>query len=192
MESHFPHTPPLPNLLPFLSSFTPTCFWLVVAFEILIGSHLRPQNFFLFFLLLLSLPPQMMVWHPPHTFHPGRAPSPISLLPQIPTFGWLLCCPTKRWPPKAEVTSLSQIFNVLRLAPQTKEQTAMRVHPTLRALYGPIGISSAKMWVHGRCCPGKRWQSRWRVGQWWLMLVVACFVYIVFCVVFEQIKLMSA
>ncbi len=40
MESRFPHAPPLSNLLAFLSSITPTCFWLVVAFEISIGSHL--------------------------------------------------------------------------------------------------------------------------------------------------------
>jgi hypothetical protein len=46
MESHFPHAPPLPNLLAFLSSFTPACVWLVVAFETSIGSHLRPQRFF--------------------------------------------------------------------------------------------------------------------------------------------------
>ena len=48
MESHFPHTPPLSNLLAFLSSIMPACFWLVVAFEILIGSHSRPQFFFIF------------------------------------------------------------------------------------------------------------------------------------------------
>jgi hypothetical protein len=113
MESHFPHAPPLSNLLAFLSSVTPACFWLVVAFEISVGSHLRPRRFLIFNFLLLSLPPQMIVWHPLHTFCPDRAPSPIYLLPQTPTFGWLLCCPTKRWPPKAEVTSLSLIFDVL-------------------------------------------------------------------------------
>jgi hypothetical protein len=55
-----------------------------------------------------------MVWRPPHTFRPDHAPSPISLLPRTPTFGWLLCCLTKRWPPKAKVTFLSLIFDVLR------------------------------------------------------------------------------
>ncbi len=45
MESRFPHAPPLSNLLAFLSLVTPACFWLVVAFEILISSHLRPRHF---------------------------------------------------------------------------------------------------------------------------------------------------
>jgi hypothetical protein len=49
MESRFPHAPPLSNLLAFLSSITPVCFWLVVAFEILISSHLRPWHFFYFY-----------------------------------------------------------------------------------------------------------------------------------------------
>jgi hypothetical protein len=31
--------PPRLNLLAFLSSITPACFWLVVAFEISIGGH---------------------------------------------------------------------------------------------------------------------------------------------------------
>ncbi len=49
MESRFPHAPPLSILLVFLSSVMPACFWLVVAFEISIGSHLRPRHFFFFF-----------------------------------------------------------------------------------------------------------------------------------------------
>ncbi len=114
MESHFPHAPPLLNLLAFLSSVMHACFWLVVAFEISVSSHLRPRRFYIVTFLLLSFLPQTMVWHPPHTFRPDCAPSPISLLPQMLTFGWLLCCPTKRWPPKAEVASLSVIFDVLR------------------------------------------------------------------------------
>jgi hypothetical protein len=79
----------------------------------------KATKFFLF-LLLLSLPPQAMVWHSPHTFSSGRAPSPISLLPQMPTFGWLLCCWTKRWPPKDKVTSLSLIFDVLHFGAPNK------------------------------------------------------------------------
>ncbi len=80
----------------------------------------KATKFFIFSLLLLSLPPQIMVWRPPNTFFPGCAPSPLSLLPQMPTFGWLLCCPTKRWPPKAKVTSLSLIFDVLRFGTPNK------------------------------------------------------------------------
>jgi hypothetical protein len=50
----------------------------------------------------------------------------------------------------------------------------------LRSLYGPIGISGTKIRVHGGCCHGKRWQIHWRVGQWQLMLVVVCFVFLCF------------
>jgi hypothetical protein len=59
----------------------------------------------------------------------------------------------------------------------------MIVQPMPRALYGPIGISGAKIWVHGGCCHGKRWQSRWRVGQWWpcWLLCVLCFLCFVLC-----------
>ncbi len=151
MESHFPHAPPLPNLLAFLFYFTPMCFWLVVVFEILIGSHLRPRRF----LLLLSLPPQMMVWCPPHMFRPGRAPSPISFLPQTPTFGWLLRCLTKRWPPKAEVTSLSLIFDVLHFNAPNKGTNSNGSAPNAARL----------VWAH-------RDQRRqdvgpWRMLPWW-------------------------
>ncbi len=66
-----------------------------------------------FFFSLLSLLPQTMVWHSSRTFIPDCAPCPMSHLPQMPTFGWLLCCQTKKRPPKAEVTSLSLIFYVL-------------------------------------------------------------------------------
>ncbi len=154
MESHFPHAPPQSNLLAFLSSVMPVCFWLVDAFEISIGSHLRPQCFILFYFifLLLSLSPQTMAWHPPHTFCPGRAPSPMSLLPRMPTFGLLLCCLTKRWPPKAKVTSLSLIFNVLRFGIPNKETNSKESASKVTCL----------VWAH---------RDQWRqdVGPWWML-----------------------
>ncbi len=183
MESHFPHAHPLSNLLPFLSSITSMCFWLVVAFEIFIGSHLRPLGFFVFIFLLLSLPPQRMVWHPTHTFCPVRAPSPISLLPRTPTFGWLLCCPTKRWPPKAKVTSLSLIFDVLHFGAPNKGTNSNESAPDATHL----------VWAH-------RDQRRQDLGPWrmlpWQKMAkplkgramaahVGCCVFCV-CVVFER------
>ena len=42
------------------------------------------------------------------------------------------------------------------LAPQTKEPTILRAQPMPRALYGPIGSSITKIWVHGGCCHGER------------------------------------
>jgi len=32
----------------------------------------------------------------------------------------------------------------------------VRAQPMSRALYGPIGSSGAKIWVHVRCCHGER------------------------------------
>ncbi len=48
-------------------------FWMVVAFKISIGGHLRARHIFF---SSLSLPPQMMVRRPPHRFCPDHAPSP--------------------------------------------------------------------------------------------------------------------
>jgi hypothetical protein len=41
-------------------------------------------------------------------------------------------------------------------APQTKEPTMAKAQPMPLALYGPIGSSGAKIWVHGGCCHGER------------------------------------
>jgi hypothetical protein len=179
MESCFPHTPLLSNLLAFLSSVTPTCIWLVVAFERSIGSYLRPRHFFIFVFLLLSLPPQTMVWRTPNTFRPGRAPSPISLLLQTPTFGWLLCCPTNRWPPKAEVTSLSLIFNMLRFGTPNEGRNSNESAPNAAHL----------VWAHRdqRCQD----LGPWRMLPWQKMAKplegrvmaahVGCCLFCVFC-----------
>ncbi len=147
----------------------------------------KATTFFLFYFIAaqFATPNDGIIWRPPHTFCPGHAPSPISLLPQTLTFGWLLCCPTKRWPPKAKVTSLSLIFDMLHFGAPNEGTNSKESALTPCASYGPIGISGTKMWVHGRSCHGKRWQSRWRVGRWRLMSVVVCFVVLVFCVVFE-------
>ncbi len=152
MESDFSHAPPWSNLLAFLSFFTPAGFWLVVAFEISIDGPLRPRRkFFIFTFLLLSLPPQTMVRRLPHTFRSGRAPSPISLLPQTPTFGWLLCCLTKRWPPKAKVISPSLIFNVLRFGAPNKGTNSNKSAPD----------ATRFLWAH-------RDQRHQDLGPWWI------------------------
>ncbi len=80
MESRFPHSPPLSNLLTFLSSIMPACFWLVVAFEISIGSHLRPRHFIFFIFLLLSFRPKR--WYGVHPTHSAQIMRP----PQYPSY----------------------------------------------------------------------------------------------------------
>jgi hypothetical protein len=60
------------------------------------------------------------------------------------------------------------------LAPQTKEPTTARAQPMPRVLYGPIGSSSAKLWVHGGCCHRERGPNPLKGRAAWLMLVVVC------------------
>jgi hypothetical protein len=76
MESGFPHTPTLPNLLAFLSSITLACFWLVIAFEISNSSYLRPQHFF-FVVAQFAAPNNGMVSAP-------HVPPRSCALPNIP------------------------------------------------------------------------------------------------------------
>jgi hypothetical protein len=104
---------------------------------------------FYFFVAQFATPNDSIVWHPPHTFRPSHAPSPISLLPRTPTLGWLLCCLTKRWPPKAEVTSLSLIFNVLHFGAPNKGTNSSESAPNAARL----------VWAH-------RDQQRQDVGPW--------------------------
>ncbi len=179
MESRFPHAPPLLDLLAFLSSDTPACFWLVVAFEISIGSHLKTQRFFILIFLLLSLPPQAMVWRLPHTFCPGRASSAISLLPRTSTFGWFLCCPTKWWPPKAEVTSLSLIFDVLGFGAPNKGTNSNESAPNAARLV----LAHRDQWRQDlgpwRMLP---WQKMAKLLEGRAMAAhVGCCVFCVFC-----------
>jgi hypothetical protein len=107
-------------------------------------------------------------------------------LPNIPpttnaNFGWLLCCRTKRWPPKAEVTSFSLIFDVLHFGAPNEEPNSNESAPNIARL----------VWAH-------RDQRRQDLGPWqmlpwqkmakplggrarrYLMLVVVCFVLLCF------------
>ena len=61
------------------------------------------------------------------------------------------------------------------------------MNPPPGACNGLAVSLSALIWGHGRCCHVDRRQSRWRVGQRRLMLVVVfflCFVFCVLCFVF--------
>ncbi len=65
-------------------------------------------------------------------------------------------------------------------APQMKEQAATSANPPLGACIGLTVSCCALIWGHEGCCHGERWQSRLRVGQWRLMLVAECFVFLCF------------
>ena len=47
----------------------------------------------------------------PHALHPPRATSPNSLLPLMPTLGWLLCFPFKFQPLKAKAMPITLFFD---------------------------------------------------------------------------------
>jgi hypothetical protein len=114
------------------------------------------QGHDVFFFSSLSLPPPTMVRRPPHTFRPGRAPSSISLLPRTPTFGWLLCYPTKRWPLKAANRSLSLFTDGLHFGDPSEGLKSGKSAPDASHHQRTIGSSSVKIWVHGGCCHGER------------------------------------
>jgi hypothetical protein len=84
-----------------------------------------------------------------------------------------------RQPPKAKATHIALFFDGCASVPQTQEKAAASANL-------PPGTCNGLTVGHGGCCHGKKWQSRWRVGRWQLMLVVACFVFFVFYVVFER------
>jgi hypothetical protein len=97
--------------LPSFTSFVaPACFWLVVVWFSFVSSRLRPRRIFVvvFFLCRFIAPSKETT--PPHTFFPGRLSSSMPLPPSMPTFGWLLCPPIKRWPSKAKGPPISLFF----------------------------------------------------------------------------------
>ena len=103
--------------------------------------------------------------------------------------GWLWCQIIKRRPPKANSPPITLFLMGYVSAPQAKEQAAANVNPPPGACNGLAGSLSAFIcWGHGGCCHGDRRQSRWRVGQWRLMLCVLCFV---FCVLFVVLCLLA-
>jgi hypothetical protein len=130
-----------------------------------------------------------MVWRPPHTFRPDRAPSPISLLPQTPTFGWLLCCPIKRWPPKAQVTSLSLTFNVLHFGTPNEGTNSNESAPGAARLVRDHRDQRCQDLGPWRMLPWRKMAKPLGAGRRYLMLVVVCFVFLCFvldCILVNQ------
>ena len=129
-------------------------FLLVVTFQISIGGRIRPQRIFVFLFFqrsakrLYSVTPTLSVQvtrppeHPPHR--------DLGLL-----VGCCIVC-SNGGHLKAETPPLSLFFKGLRFGTPNKNPTMVRAQPTPRALYGPIGSSGAKIWVHGGCCHGER------------------------------------
>jgi hypothetical protein len=157
MESCFPHAPPQLNLLAFLSSVMPPCYWLVVASEVLIGGRLRPQRNFLFLFFCCSF-----CW-PKQSYGvcPTRS-AQVVCPPQYPSYceHQLLagCCVVRPKDGHLRPRPSPSLWFLMGcvLVPQTKDRTAVTALPMHCTNNGPIGSSGAKRWVHGGCCHGER------------------------------------
>ena len=105
----------LPFILPTVMA---TCFWLVVVYDFLLRSHLRPQLIlFSFFYSTLIRRPVRRDNTPRHTFCPGCISSQSPLPPLTTTFGWLLSPPIKWQSSKAKGPPIS-LFLSLNSTPQ--------------------------------------------------------------------------
>ena len=157
MVTCFPHvfrSSRLPSVVP---SVTVTCFWLVVVLKIMRLEAAKSHDvFFIIYFFVFPSPPQTIVKRSPHTFHRGRAPSPISSPQQTPTFGWLLCFPNPNGShltrPRPPLCFLMGCVS----APKTREPTAAPPNPKARALHGPIGSGSTMSWWHRWPTHGER------------------------------------
>ncbi len=157
MESCFPHAPPQSNLLAFLSSVMPACFWLVVAFEILIGGCLRPRLiiFILFYCCSVCCPER---WYGVRPTCSAQVVRP----PQYPSYRkcWLLvdCCVVQSKDGHLRPRpSPSLCFSMgCILAPQTKDKRVARAHLMHCAIDGSIGSSGTKIWGYGWSSHGQR------------------------------------
>jgi hypothetical protein len=139
---------------------------------------------FIFFFAQFAAPNNGMA-SAPHV--PPRSCALLNIPPTANTNFWFfLCCPTKRWPPKAEVISLSLIFDVLHFGAPNKGTNSNESAPNTVCL----------VWAHRdqRCQDVGPWQML----QWHKMAKllegkamaahVGCCVFcvFVFCVVFMR------
>jgi hypothetical protein len=85
----------------------------------------------------------MIIRHPPHTFCRNCVSSMMIPSPLTPTFGWLSCLTSKRWPSKAKTPSISLIFNGPHFGAPSKRTSRSNRKPTTDRL----------LWTHGesRC-----------------------------------------
>ena len=150
--------------------------WLSCDYS-LIGGLLRPRRDLLSIIFCRPNPLPNSEVTSPHTLHPPRTTSPISLLPWTSTFGWLLCLPGFKFRPlRPSHHFLSICWCLLCRTPQTWQPMVALPNQTMGTWHGTIGGRGTMQC--GLCWPthGSRRQSHWEVGQWQLMLVVVCFV----------------
>jgi hypothetical protein len=90
---------------------------------------------------MLHLIVKTMGQHPPHTFLPGRVPSPTPLLLKTPTFGWLLCLMSERGPSKAETPTFYLFFDGLRFIAPSKGTSCNNREPAPGRLQRTHGVT---------------------------------------------------
>ncbi len=125
-----PYSPPLR---------TPVFGWLLCE-PLLIGGRPKATAYFIFLFFCRSIcHPQTIIRHPPHMFSRDCISSIMIPSPLTPTFGWLLCLTSERWPPKAKTLSLTLIFNGSRFGAPSKRTSRGDREPTTERL----------LWTHG-------------------------------------------
>ncbi len=118
---------------------TPVFGWLLC--ELLsIGGRPKAMVCLIFLFFCRSIcHPQMIIRHPPHTFHRNRVSSIMISSLLTPTFGWLLCLTSERRLPKAKTPSLSLFFYGSRFGAPSKGTSRGDRKPTTGRL----------LWNHG-------------------------------------------
>jgi hypothetical protein len=104
--------------------------WLLCEPLSIIG-HSKATVYFIFLFFCRSIcHPQTIILVPPHMFHRDRVSS--MMIPSLltPTFGWLSCLTSERWPPKAKTPSLSLIFDGSRFSAPSKRTSRGDCEPT--------------------------------------------------------------
>ncbi len=183
MELHTPHTSRSLHIPAMLPSILATCFWLVVVFWSADWQPINATMYCIFIMLRHSIQcPKQWDGVPP------QAPRPAGLLSNIqPVAAANTRLIVASYPQTAATSGQSpshlSFFMGLFLAPQTGKPTMAPPNPMARALHESIGSSSTM--ILGRPWPthGDRGQSRWRVGQLWLLLLLCVCCVFVCCVV---------
>ncbi len=167
----FLYAPPRLNLLAFLSSIMPACFWLVVVLEILI-SGLRLQCIF-FNCHSICRPKKWYGVCPTRSAQVMRPPQYLSYRKRQLLVGCCVVGPKDGHLRPRPCPSL-RLFMGFVVVPQTKDRRVARAHPMHHSINGPIWSTGTKIWVHGGSSHGERGQKPLKDRAAWLMLVVVC------------------
>ena len=112
MASRFPHASHSSHIPSMLPSITASCFWLVVLFWSAGWGPINPTVYFIFTIFaLLHSTSQIFGTAFPHALRPPCTTSQDSLLPLMPTLGWLLCFPFKFWLLNAKAMPIILFFD---------------------------------------------------------------------------------